>query len=225
MPFIPHAKGFFPRRPEAAAGWLPSDLAGLSFWVDSNTYVEDVTPGVVYRWNDLALGNHLLQAITASRPAVVANEPVNPAIQFDGVDDWMRQAVPSGINQPMSIFARLKQTNDGFAFTSDVGGVYLPYQRRILYAGANLAFAPFNTTDYHTLAFLCNGASSSVRVDGVQVIAGAAGANGLDRIEVGAWTSGTSFWFAGLIKSILVYDSVITGADLTDVEDYLTALP
>jgi hypothetical protein len=97
-----------------------------------------------------------------------------------------------------------------------------------LYAGgAGINSGVAGDTNWHTITGVLNGGSSVLRLDGTQIGSGNAGSD--------AMGSGASAWMIGAgypsfsnptncqFGEILVYDSTITGTNLTNVENYLRA--
>lgn len=107
MPFIPQAKGFFPRTPSLVQ---PDQLAGLAAWYKEDGHVELTTPGVAYQWIDASgNGRHFYQPLTIFRPAIVPGALNGlDAVQGDGVDDFMSLVAPLALTD-FTVFVVAKQ--------------------------------------------------------------------------------------------------------------------
>ena len=96
---ILNRRGFF----GGAQAFSPSNIAGLSFWLDATTGLFDATSGgsavttdgsAVARWEDQS-GNsrHITQATLASRPILkTAIQNGKNIIRFDGTNDILRRS-------------------------------------------------------------------------------------------------------------------------------------
>ncbi len=65
-----------------------------------------------------------------------------------------------------------------------------------------------------------NGASSTLRIDGAEVVTGDPGANAMGGITVGTWFDQTSPW-DGLIAEIAIFDRLLDAAEIGQMETYL----
>lgn len=87
MPFVPHAKGFYPHR--RGAPFSPDDIPGLALWLNGDN-VHLTLGSLVDTMYDLS-GNarHATQASTLLMPDYGSSINGVPAILFDGVDEQL----------------------------------------------------------------------------------------------------------------------------------------
>jgi len=77
-----------------------------------------------------------------------------------------------------------------------------------------------NAWHIHTL--IIDGASTAIRIDGVVEATGNVGTDGQTNIKFG-WNGGYAASLNGAIREIVIYDALLTGGQITDVEAYLDA--
>lgn len=235
----------------AAAPFSPSDIAGLvSRWDFSNaaTLFTDTgrTTPVVADGNAIAgvtdLGSgarHLSQSNAARRPLykTAAGIWTRSFARFDGSDDSMVTGSQT-LNQPNTVFvvvARASIVTPGANITMFNGGVSsfgslmvvsVTNRKWGYYAGTLVEGSVQSDTTQHVLTGIFNGASSSLRLDGSggTTNPGTTG-NAAQAASVGAngdLAAGNG-QFNGDFAEILIYDSALSGANLTNVEAYLKA--
>ena len=215
----------------------PTDIAGLQVWLNGGgTYWQDSarTTGAssdgdpVGAWDDASgNANHVLQATSGNRPTLQTAE-INgvAAVQFGG-SHWLKVAFAGVVGQPTTIAlvgkTAASTTNEGKLFDGDAARQLLDESAGAwrLYAG-NVVTGGTADDDWHTFVARFNGASSSLRVDGAGVIAADAGVINLDGLTVGADPAGNT-GLTGFVAELVVYDSALAGANLTDLEAYFAA--
>jgi hypothetical protein len=217
----------------AAAGpsFDPTDIAGLVGWwdaSDSSTITE--SSGIVSLWEDKAGGGYdFIETVGTVGPTTgtVTINGLN-ALDFNGSTQTMALSGPVGnlAPQPVTVLLVAKldantsnrhitdQGDDGVRFLITGDGNW-----RAFAGSAVIGNTVSADTDPHTITFVGNGASSSMRVDGSSVGSGNPGSGGVRRgwrifLSAGAYTDGR-------LGEMLVYDSALSGTDLTDAEDYL----
>lgn len=225
--------------PAGAAAFAPSDVVGLILWVDysdATSLFTDTsrTVGVSADGNAIAgvsdksgVGNHLTQATAAAKPTYkVAIQNGKSVGRHDGGDHIVSLAAITQA-QPYTIFATAKVT--GVASTQGIVGAsaFVPALEVragptwTMYAGTLLSAGVPETTNWHQLSAVYNGASSILRLDGAQIAAGAAGTTAWSNaISIGDESNGANAW-NGDIGEVLIYNSTISGANLTSIESYL----
>ncbi len=164
-------------------GWWRADVGTGASWTDKS-----------------GQGNHLLQGTGGSQPTLTASAiSGKPAFVFDGVDDFQTAAFT--LNQPATELFVVKNVVIGVAATHDVltdGGIV---GRALLLqdtspaftmtAGASLTSATRQADgvfNYWTATF--NGASSTFRAQGAQLLSGNASTNNPAGLTLGALQNG-----------------------------------
>lgn len=225
----------------------PTDIAGLEYWFKADGLVYSdlgTTPAVnldpVEQWNDQS-GNsrNLTQTTLANRP--VFNTGVKnglPAILFDGVDDRISNATGATIAQPITVVTVLMMPNTittntrnyydhvSTASTRPSASVIDTTQNFRMTAGTatDSGVSKVNGTWYIVFNFY-NGASSTYRINGVDVGPVNPGTNGYtsgNGYRLGANGAATQL-YPGYIGEQCVYNSIISGANLTNLEGYLNS--
>jgi hypothetical protein len=229
-----------------STGGLPA--TGLAFWVKADAGVA-VSGSSVTQWSDQSgNGRNALPAAGANQPTLVANAANGkPALQFDGIDDFLQFALPINGWSGMTVVLVASATvdSDGGANggnnaplfwdeTGSWGWSFLsPFQSNVklrfgtTQAGNLPAFtrpasigAAFSTT-----IATHNGSTDALYINGTQVwsaggkLTPIAGASGTPWIGRGA--GGT--YFNGRISEILVYDRAVTDAERQTIDSILSA--
>lgn len=180
-------------------------------------------------WDDVSGNDHHANQFTdALKPEFyTAADSTFAMIKFDGVDDYLRDLTLDTKAQPNTIIivARSYKASVTGAVFDGVGA-----QRQVVFQnGANWgAFAgagviglagviSIDTTYIITLRF--SGNASSIRANGIEV-AGAPGTDALVDITIGADASAGSS-FSGRIHEVLVYEGLLTIAEVAELETYL----
>jgi hypothetical protein len=230
----------------ASPGTIPQQQ--LKLWLKADQGVS-VAAGKVSAWTDQSgSGTHAAQATGASQPTFVASAfNGRPALQFDGVDDFLTFNLPlSGLTGMTIVLvsASTSATQDGTSNgatnsaifwneTSDWCTVSLsPYQRVIRYhfgtgqvndLPSYTRPSPIGST-YSTTIVTKNGASESLYVNGSQVYSAGNKLTTLRNVN----TTGNlgrgynnNTYFAGQIAEVLVYTKPLTDAERQSVEQYL----
>jgi hypothetical protein len=216
------------------ASFSPLSISGLQFWVDaSNAATITEAAGLVSQWDDLSgNGRHLTQATGANQFTTGAGT-INGlnALQTDG-NDWMDTAAFS-LSQPFTAFAVFTAEADSTAQTHWIGDKTQTNRRFLSFSNLNLINPSFGTTltgattmgtgEIHQVTLQVNDASSVLRLNGAVDASGALNTNTLaNGMRVGANQAGGTLPTVGtLFAELLLYDSVVSGTDLTNVENYL----
>jgi hypothetical protein len=221
----------------------------LKLWLKADQGVTHAA-GQVSQWSDQSgVGNHAVQATAGKYPLLVTNA-VNglPAIQFDGVDDFLAFNLDINTLSGMSVFlvsASTSSAQDGswhgathspifWNETSDWSTTHVsPYQRVVKFRfgtgqGNNL---PAYTrpasigSNFSVTAVVKNGATENLYVDGAAVMT-ATGKLSPIRNTRTAGSLGRGYndntYFAGRIAEVLVFTRALTEAERTTVQQYLS---
>jgi Protein of unknown function (DUF1553)/Protein of unknown function (DUF1549) len=236
-----------PEARQKAAGQPSKD--GLVLWLDASRGVKGP---LVSEWLDQSGGNrHARQPTPQHQPALVAEALGGlPAVRFDGKDDFLNNTTtdlaPSGSprtilvvgragSQGGALFSFRRQSNGKPVFVAQQGahqGSYYVYTDGI--NGAGNASLPIQTLDKIREPFVSVHVSAGagkklvVRLNGVEQKPAQPGGVGNDegatgfvvgnREDVGV----TMFPWDGDLAEVLVYNRVLTPADLEQAERYLS---
>jgi len=175
--------------------------------------------GFVTKWYDQSgNGNDVSNATASGQPQIVNSGSViqengQPAIEFDGSDDFLESAYEVEYTQPSTYFVVTKYISGNRIIGA--GGPFTSSQRHLFYVNKN-AFTPFAGTtnlrtgllnsDNNLHTFIFDGPNSVWRLNGSQESTGDAGNNSTVGIAMGADGSGQNF---GRIKmsELLFYAS------------------
>jgi hypothetical protein len=203
--------------------------ATLKMWIDCAQEIWTDGASVSVMHGHAGFGNDCGQGTVAHQPifktGIINGQSI---IRFDGVDDSLTASV-AVTAQPDTVFlfARLSPTAAVFAFDESTGSANRQYMtcqaagNISFYAGTDIP-EPAGTDHrgaFHLFKLIYNGASSSVSVDGVQVVAGNAGANGMNIPIFGAG-NGASLPCACDIAEICVFSGLLSSGDLSGLNTY-----
>ena len=227
----------------------PTSISGCLLWVDAND--EDTithTSGKVSQWNDKSGNNHHLTQSTGTYQPTYSQNLFNPYIEFDGTDNVIANQdtnlinVSDGNNTMFVVFESDVTTKSssgdcvagvcyrgrqyqGISINSNHGGAgSVSFMNR-----SSQDFDPYLTNISSTTKQVVYGTrSGTTRIlydqDG-NLASHHNSSNTLqDNFAVGsAWEVGRipQANFDGKIYEIIVYDSVLTGSQLAQVENYL----
>ncbi len=215
----------------SAAAFVPTDIAGLQFWVKSDTGITKDGGDLVSQWDDQAgSARHLTEA---TNKMLWVDNQLNgkPIIRGDGVNDKMSTGL-FDVAQPATWFAVFKITTHTSG-AGIVGGVAAVSCGIILRGSPLVHVIDENVGDgasvnspgavFALYKGIFNGASSVIALnDGADQTAApnftSAAPN--DGVFLGGRSGGSGFGNFD-VAEILIYNSVISGANLTSVKNYL----
>ena len=227
----------FPVRRVAGSGptsvipvaWLEGDG---TYWQDSaRTTAANADTNPVGAWDDASgAGKHATQATAGSRPTLQTAE-VNgvSAVQFDGTDDILSSPAEVASGTPVTVIAVLRLLADG-NFTYPIGdassfrGIRITSGRTVSLCDNDQDIASPDAigSSWVIVTGILDGTNGTLRVNGVQKATAASTQTGwIGGLTVGGRGTGAS-WQNCQVAEVLLYDSALTGTDLTDVEAYLT---
>ncbi|HET7386833.1 MAG TPA: hypothetical protein VFJ19_09260 [Nocardioidaceae bacterium] len=212
----------------------PDQITGLVQWLRADDITGVANGGAVSSW-PAAVGNAATQSTPAKQPVLVTGA-VNglPAVRSDGVDDMLLATVQA-IGQPFTVFTVLHSDQgasaSGFAWSLHIStpdqnsyGGWFSGAFRLLTGGSSSfypAAAP-STPAWHVWAQRFNGASSSVRLDGTQTD-GDAGFNYANKVRLCLFAfPDNSNPVLTLLAEIIVYDRLLTDAEVAQLDSYLS---
>lgn len=192
---------------------------------------------VVASWTDQSANGYVLsQATAADRPSIGVDESFNslPTLEFNGTSQLLALNTPPTFTQPAVLFA-VARVPSLLGATAAVLDAYsgVSVDRLVIYWDVSNkweADAPGQTvitgtasTSTQILAFVANGTASSFYQNGVLEGTGTAGTNPMVGVVVGAVGNSGSpeGFFEGGIAEILVYEALLTPAQLAQVTNYL----
>jgi hypothetical protein len=210
--------------------FAPTDIAGLQVWLKADGIAGKADGDPISQWDDLSgHGQNAVQVTGSKQPTYkTAIQNGLPVVRFDGVDDFM-QATGVNVAQPDTIFAVAKTSTLG-TFVNVLDGqttrqAISKWNTDVLavHGGTTdvVTSQAWNSTTFHLVSYIPNGASSQVWFDSASVTLGSnPGTANLNLLNVGTYNTLTSFW-NGDIAEILIYDTGLSTGNRTAVEDYL----
>jgi len=220
---------------------VPSDLEGLQLWLDaddSSTITE--AGGLVSAWNDKSgQGNNATQGTGSKQPTTEATtENGKNVLDFDGGDTLVLPAaldsIPNSAHTMFVVSNRSTEaaTTNAIVSISAVAATrtvmfYSSVAGRVSYRNAGSASADNSSntnTNMQILRGTFDGASTvTSTVDNNTPVssATAAAAADADTGTIGS-RADTDLYLTGSISEILIYDRVLTSAEITNVETYLS---
>lgn len=230
------------KRPGAYSSTFdPSSVSGLLSWWKSDAGVLDAggaTPDnaeAIATWQDQS-GNarHLQQGTAGNRPLYNSLTFSVPVLEFDEVtaDFLITTTTQPSDTPPFTIFLlwapRVGVNNAAIVFNTNQAGVGAFFLEDTgtdtfyLNAGSSVAGAAYTPGTWAYSSLVYNGASSKHFKDGVSVGTGNPGARNLAGFCLGAYITGgdpTHMY----VRECLIYNSEITGTDLTNIHTYLAS--
>lgn len=221
----------------AAAAFTPGGISGcIGWWDASDAATITASSGSVSQWNDKSgTGHHLTQGTGANQPTTgTRTQNGLNVIDFDGTGDFMLASY-SPVAQPVTLwivhkFDSLAATQWIFGCTSSAGNTgWLYFQPGDVMLTLFGAFAGdgAGSTSTRAIASRINGASSIMRINGVNGSAYNAGAASWaesdTRTYFGAVFGGASNFFDGYVCEAALYSASVSAGDLTSLDTYSTA--
>jgi hypothetical protein len=233
--------------PGGGGGFLPSDIAGLTLWLDADDAgtITDAGAGAVSQWLDKSANAYALaQAVAGSRPTTgTRTQNGRNVIDFDS--DSLEVASNAPINNPSdgawTIFAvaltdtvtGVHRLLDGDAATRI--GQYLRIDgnnaQSIGFVGATSKTDAAGVTLSASTAYLfrsVNGGTTTIETsvdatsNGTTALGGTQNYSATIPLSLGKALSTSQFW-DGWIAEVIAYNTALSGTDVSDVETYLTS--
>lgn len=220
-----------------AAAFSPTDIAGLKQWLDASQIAGLNDGDAVATWSDLSGNAYNATQGTASRRPLYKTNIKNgrPCVLSDGVDDALYSAVVC--SQPFTFYAVAKQINTppgadvGFLTDGDSGGTRRnvmtfgdagPNQTKLsIFNGAGPLFSTSAlTTVWCVIAWVQNGASTKVYVNGVEEISGNSGTDAINGMTLmNRYT--LDYALDGYVGEVALYEGAHGTTDRQTMEQYL----
>lgn len=186
--------------------------------------------GFVTTWYDQSTNaRDVSQATAASQPKIVSagsvvQENLKPAVDFDGVDDWLASSLFTAIPQPTTAFVVFSKA--GSSTVIHDGGT----ERQAVATGNNqwTTFAGLNLRNtaidgnQHIVTSKYNSTASKQWVDGVNTITGNAGTANINGFALGATFTGAAP-HVGVLQEFLFFpadEESNQSAIETNINDY-----
>lgn len=222
----------------ATTTFSPDNITGLVGWWDAralSTLFQDAgatTPVAadndpVGLWRDRsAVARHASQATAGAKPTYKASAiNTRPALSFDG-DDTLAFSSLALTNFTVFVVYDVSVLNTlSYLLTSATGGIHAGGTTAGVDGygatdGTNLRTSNAEPTDAGIVAYQ----NAHLYRNGVEATYSSTGTpTGLTLTLIGGRASPTTLTFKGLIGEILIYNSQLIAAQLTQVNDYLTA--
>lgn len=225
----------------AAAPFVPSDITGLTLWLDSsNAGSINATAGAVNQWSDLSGNANHATATTTARP-VTGTRTINSlnALDFDGTNHALTGAsgtygLPNGAN---TLFVVHASDNTGDATQHLISGLNAGSSFRAGLRFTATAFESINRTTSLAVTTQSDARSTATKLAGYRrsgtaltpFINGVQGTNAgnsenitLTTLALGAINAAAaSNRFNGLLAEVLWYNSSLSDTDVNRVGNYL----
>lgn len=187
----------------------------------------------VGQWRDASgNGNNATQSLLAAQPLLGQDGEGRYRVYFDGVANVL-DALPSiTLTQPTTISIAVSLVDNavnrpifaGSGSTRNNLTVNASNQPLIFSGGTVTATSEnLSTATTYVLTGIYNGASSSIRVNGVEVAAGGAGTESLSQLMIGSNGTGTTYTEM-YVYGKAVIDGLLSTQELDAVESYLTQI-
>lgn len=212
----------------------PTDEASCVNWVsprDAGTVT--VAGGLLSDIQDKDASNHdYVQATGSLQPGLGARSiNGNLVMDFDGSDDYIRSIWT--LAQPFTVIAVVQSDTTSLTHFfignhSSQNGMGIAGALSAWYMNLGSSFEVFGgtiDTNPHYVVFIADGASSSIRVDGVEVATGDAGTGTLGfstSMRIGG-ASSARYWDGG-VGDLAVFNAALSGTPLADAEAWLDDL-
>jgi hypothetical protein len=225
-----------------ASGFSPKSIAGLAAWYDATVASSvTLTNGFVSQWSDLSGGGfHLSQATEADRPGT-ATIGGKTAIDFDGSNDFLftSSTLPNfGTVFDVHLLDNGTAAHTLYTLNASVGGT--AKRMGLLYVGSVNEYRSqsvfgatvqgvsggIRTANARVTAFTFNESATVGRVDGAALAGTTATTTSSDTgLYLGIRSIGgaLSLPLNGKIGEFIVYNRVLTLAEIQKVEKYLAA--
>lgn len=226
-----------------SSSFVPSSITGLKFWVDASQGVTVDGSNNVASWSDLSgNGGTLSQGTFSQRPAyVTASKNGLPTVNFDGISELLTgsdASLPTGTSARTMIwagtFSSLPNNFGGWSYGANSANQTFGLVKFSGTVSPTLTTQGWGTDYQSTYTIVAN-------TYFIYVVLFQTGANGLTQrvnkaaagtttsiqntvrqnIRMGAETNNTGF-VPIKVCECLIYDSVLSGSNLTNVENYLS---
>ena len=213
-----------------ATTFNPNSVANMAMWIDLESSPNTIATGLS-QIDDLS-GNsrHMTQATGTKQPVLTASSfGSKPGALFDGTNDTMK-AAGSTVGTTFTRFLVAKYASaatTGTVCDKNAGGggnqgrLYRASSTDLhMNAGAEVV-ATTTPQAAHLYTMVVNGASTKLRVDGVDIGTITASGQFAGNPVLGTFGDDASDPANAYVGADLVYSAAISGTDLTNIEAYL----
>ena len=210
--------------------WTPESLGAalVGWWDASDAATITQSGGYVSAWGDKSPSARALTQATSTAQPLTGTRTLNGlnVLDFDG-GDWLVNTTLLATVQPFTVatVSQFDATTGTGAFVAYNNGAHTPYAGTDgiwkSSAGTFLTTGVAANTSPHVHAYIFNGASTQLRIDGAQVALGNAGTNGTGATVAGAVTTAGGSPLNGALGECLIASGALSGADLANLETYL----
>jgi hypothetical protein len=224
-----------------ATGFSPKSIAGLAAWYDATVASSiTLTSDFVSQWNDLSGGGfHLTQATEASRPGT-ATIGGKTAIDFDGSNDFLftTTTLPDfGTVFDVHILDAASVAYGIYHLNSTVGGfskrmglIYSSvneYRSQAVLSTTNIGVSGgTRTADARITSVTFTGSATAGRLDGATLSGTTTGTSGNDPgvyVGIRSLSGSLALPLNGKIGELIVYNRVLSAAEISRIERYLAS--
>tara|TARA_R110000751_G_scaffold121605_1_gene222136 strand:- start:42 stop:776 length:735 start_codon:yes stop_codon:yes gene_type:complete len=222
-----------------AGDFNPESVSGLIAWYDANdvTTIDKDGSDLVSEWRNKVVDDAftVTQATAGNKPTwVLEGQNGKDTIRY-AAQDFLQSGAFTDVDQPLTIFWASKiptaSASNIREFMRNVSGTTIQIgvndgtDDKILSqmdSDSMLTGSIIGIEEtWRQIKLLMNGASSSIFVDGVSQATGSQGTKKFEQFNFSSADSQGSW--VGDFGEVLIYDEVVSAADITDIEVYLQA--
>ena len=183
-------------------------------------------------WHDQSGHNYdASQTTPAAQPKLVL-EGTTPIIDFNGTSYYLTISMTTGVSNFTFLFG-IKQPNPAigtnkYLFDSQGGSARLMIAypsfgvEKTGYHDGSWKQTSLSATDWIRLSFILESGSAKIKNLNTDLATGLAysqrSLGGI--ISIGSYYQGTANWFNGSMKNLMIFDSVITNANISTINDF-----
>lgn len=209
-------------------GFDPISVGDLQIWLKADAGIT-LNGSNVSQWDDQSgNGRNFKQATATNQPAFLANSinSTYPSIDFDGSNDFLALDADYNVTDPMTWFVVYKRdtnTNQGVITGGSGAYPYLQYGSTF-YIGASTRTAAMTSGVWYlrgaTLSALAT--TTTAYSNGVSLgVGGNPGAGSRKVRYLGQYNFEADKYLDGKIAEILIYNKILTGTEINNVNGYL----
>ncbi|MEE9510293.1 MAG: LamG-like jellyroll fold domain-containing protein [Candidatus Bathyarchaeia archaeon] len=225
-----------------STGGVPIILEGCQLWLDASdrpTVIE--SSDLVSQWTDKSGKDNDtdVQSTGTKQPTTNATTQNGKNIlDFDGGDFFAQalaiRTIPSGNNTLFTIASTTNDTSNERVLFMGVGGgtryglTMSSNSGQVDYlsgtSGAAVSLSGVTKSDLNIYSCFRDGTTLSISLNGATAVTGTGGADNssIDEASIGSYRLGVSSFLNGSIAEIIMYDRVLSSAEIASVETYLS---
>jgi len=205
--------------------YLPQSL----FWYEADLVEKDLSDAVSILYDKSGKNFHLVQATQVNKPLLIENyQNGQPALRFDGVNDFMRVAFGQTFAQPTTIYVIWNRSSSGISQNIVIDGLDTN-NRHSLYNSNNVngifttAAISYSKTPPFSLILnkaVFNGSMSQFYENNTLRVSGNVGTQPLTGLSLGSRFSNVDF-LNGHILALLGFNRLLSFSEDLNVMNYL----